>query len=270
MYFEEEIKKRNIPCWYELSFDHGKNAILIRIHKDFIRKYTNLPNFISRHIDDLAKSFQLKPFRYSFVGNFGFNGVFLFDGRKGEFCQFRAAIPVINPEEKRAQGIWNHIVSYSATFTILFRLLNIYDQKTTSELSQLMMIRAITEEGLSGGEICGVFSQKIYFWMKRLASKKSEYGVNDVERVMRLVYERLFATYGLYNQRDFMAEIHEDGGFHADIPGNSCGLDPSLTHGIKEGMGYEFCPHNVDGIGQQLTLLAGLAALHDKARKEGA
>jgi hypothetical protein len=62
----------------------------------------------------------------------------------------------------------------------------------------------------------------------------------------------------------------ESGGLCIDCPGDACGIHPDTyaEYDIKEGRGYKFTCHNVDTPMQQITLIAGLAALHDCTRKE--
>lgn len=70
------------------------------------------------------------------------------------------------------------------------------------------------------------------------------------------------------NSHDFRASVHnEDGWLNITCPGNGCGLNPGSL-GIDPGRGYEFSSHNVDSPHQQLTLLAGLAALHERVDQE--
>ena len=67
----------------------------------------------------------------------------------------------------------------------------------------------------------------------------------------------------------FRASVDSSNGWlRVDCPGDACQIYPSHGDDIKEGRGYEFACHNVDTPAQQLTLLAGLAALHDRVRKE--
>jgi len=260
---EDEIRKRNIPCWYELSFDFVNPAILIRIHKDFIKTHVDLPQFINSLVAGLINSFGLGRFELSFKRNFGFDNSLIFDGVKNEFLQLRTTILASG-----YQFTQNSVYSCSASLMILFRFLNYFEEKSKSKLSQLMIINTILDKGSDGGSIGGVFSQKIYFWMKKFSKKKIH--IKEAERAMWLTRKKLLETNEPFRRRDFQAVIYQNGGFHADIPGNSCGIDPSLTHGIEDGQGYEFCPHNVDFATQQIVLLAGLATLYDKARKGGA
>ena len=53
-----------------------------------------------------------------------------------------------------------------------------------------------------------------------------------------------------------------------NCPGDACGIHPENWYEEND-KGYEFNCHNVDSPMQQITLLAGLAALHDEARRAG-
>ena len=66
---------------------------------------------------------------------------------------------------------------------------------------------------------------------------------------------------------DFYQKIFEITGVPNSIIDYACGLNPSHDH-MDIGQGYEFSCHNTDTPAQQLTLLAGLAALHDLVRKD--
>lgn len=78
---------------------------------------------------------------------------------------------------------------------------------------------------------------------------------------MKIAYKQLFRSIdgsGYYDAR-----LTERGRFSVSCPGDACGLysDEYSSHDGR--MGHRFTCHNVDNPGQQLTLLAGLAALSD-------
>jgi len=79
----------------------------------------------------------------------------------------------------------------------------------------------------------------------------------------------MFNGLGSFDEYDFRAYVRNDkGGLVFDCPpGNACGIYPS-NWDMDKGRGYKFNCHNVDNAAQQITLLAGLATLHDYARKE--
>ena len=88
-----------------------------------------------------------------------------------------------------------------------------------------------------------------------------------------IVHVRVFVYMTVVRpQHDFRAGVFSEFGWlNTDCPGNACGLNPSLDaeYDMKKPChGYKFSCHNVDTAAQQLTLLAGVAALHDKARQE--
>jgi len=86
---------------------------------------------------------------------------------------------------------------------------------------------------------------------------------------MKKAYNRMWGIEG-YNKYDFRADLKSGGGLCMSCPGDACGIHPSSWHDVeRDNIGYEFASHNVDNFLQQLTLLSGLACLHDLARKAG-
>lgn len=87
-------------------------------------------------------------------------------------------------------------------------------------------------------------------------------------QAMKTAYKRMFGPDHI-DEYSFHAYVAYKGGWlNVGCPGNACGLNPTSQGVTEKGKGYEFACHNVDTPAQQITLLAGLAALHDKARKE--
>jgi len=77
--------------------------------------------------------------------------------------------------------------------------------------------------------------------------------------------------YGKFDDMDEMnttAWVRDRGWLGIGCSGDRTGLHPSSISSMGAGEGYRFSCHNVDTPMQQIALLAGLAALCDKARKE--
>jgi len=90
-----DIKKENIPCLYELSWDEKTAAIILRVHQNLAKKI--IPP-ISHTVLDLAKHFGFSDFWGNFSQDpfFGFSPGALKSLRKSdEFVVFRADIPPI-------------------------------------------------------------------------------------------------------------------------------------------------------------------------------
>lgn len=69
--------------------------------------------------------------------------------------------------------------------------------------------------------------------------------------------------------RRFRAWVRQNAWLCVECPGQACGLNPEHSFSYRPGRGQEVCCHNVDGSHQVLTLLAFLAALCGRARREG-
>jgi hypothetical protein len=140
------------------------------------------------------------------------------------------------------------------------------EKETSSSLFQLMEISTTTEKGTCGGSLGGKFSISLCNWMESLR-KNDQPIITEMIETMQLTHKTMFGLTE-YEKNMFRASIDYEGGWlNVSCPGNACDLNPADGH-IFEESGYEFSSHNVDTLAQQLELIAGLAALHDKARKE--
>lgn len=95
------LKRENMPCLYDLSFDFVGPAIIVKTHKDFLAQFPNFDN--SPKIKSLEEKFDLCLFHDGKHGNghFGFGGVFNCQGSEGNFAIFRITIPQVKkPAEK--------------------------------------------------------------------------------------------------------------------------------------------------------------------------
>lgn len=111
----------------------------------------------------------------------------------------------------------------------------------------------------------GDFSFLLVNWLKT---------IKETDSVLPLVRNAAMDAYSKMDGRkpDVFNEYHfrtilQKGRLIMDCPGDACGVYPNEW--VEEDNGYKFACHNVDSPMQQLTLLAGLAALHDEARKAG-
>lgn len=283
------ITRENIPCWYELSWRPKTPAIILRIHRDFLKEIKiNFQN--ASIVKALMDSFGFTEFSGDFEQDIGFNKVFKRGKEKSGFIAFAAKIPKIKKltdrkcrqcggsgkddlrdmecpfcDGKGREYImdWRQAETISASFTVLTMVLNYCEKHTSVPFPQLMTVETITRRDMHGGSLGGDISIPLRQW---LISVSHRGGTPEVTAAMKIAYGRMFGL-RYYNDFHFRVDVRECGGFTADCPGDACGIHP---HGwyMRDGEGYQFSCHNVDTVGQQITLLAGLAALHDKARKE--
>ncbi len=71
-------------------------------------------------------------------------------------------------------------------------------------------------------------------------------------------------TYALNKMQAFVFDAY--GSLMIETPGNACGINADWD--CESGKGYEFSSHNVGSPAQQLSLLVGLATLHDLVRQD--
>ena len=82
--------------------------------------------------------------------------------------------------------------------------------------------------------------------------------MSEITKAAKSTYQHLFCELRYYSDFNFRAYVgSKNGGVVFDCPGDACGVYPSI-----------WPSKNVDNAAQQITLLAGLAARHDKARRE--
>jgi hypothetical protein len=117
---------------------------------------------------------------------------------------------------------------------------------------------------MHGGSMHGAYSVDFVRWL----SSFKEHHIPEMEKAMMLAYERMM-TLRHESRCSFLAFINDTKGWlNISIPGDACGLHPSSGMHCHEKEGYEFSSNNADTSVQQLTLLCGLAALHDLARHQ--
>jgi len=294
------ITHADLPAWYELSFDARRATIILRVHRDFIRNAKVAATSESPIVKDFIEKFGFQQFDGNFTKNFGFDRAFhLRNVCPDGFNEFTIKLPQVERETgepcrdckgtgknweahdfrcfdcrgtgKARELSWHEVYAISASFTVFSHLAYCPDWGTgspssrISTRSQLLTVQTITVQSMHGGSLYGMFSIPLVRWLSRLPENTH---LKKVEDAMKAAHNRMLG-WRSYNRHEFRVRLqNEKGGLQMDCPGNACGLHPSdMFHsGFKEG--YDFSCHNVDTPMQQLTLIAGLAALCDLARKE--
>ena len=238
----------------------------------------------------LTKEFEFKSFCGSLKGNFGFEEAFRKLPEEGEFVSFSVVLPKVRKEKtvkcracngsgkdysgdgacfscegKGREGVidWHDAFAVSASFTIFFAVTFYNETETSAKTPQLLTVQTCTIADMHGGSLSGIYGIPLVKWLSSFRGDIPEM----VEAMMR-AYDYMFKLRG-YDKSSFQASVdYDDGWLNVSCPGNACGLNPSSSSGLGGSQGYKFSCHNTDSPLQQLTLLAGLAALHDRARKE--
>lgn len=288
------ITREDVPCWYELSWRSKKPAIILKIHKDFISsiKPISEDNFM---VKSLKEEFRFNRFIGSFEENFGFDNAFILVGEKENFVEFVVKIPKIkkwtNENCSNCKGSgkemfvdsrrdcfhcegtgkeriidWHPAYAISASFSIFTTLARFPKVETSASFIQLIIVNTIIGMDLHGGSLGGEYSVPLVKWLSSLFGNS----ITEMVDAMKIAYNRMFGLRE-FHKFNFRASVdYKDGWLNVDCPGDACGLNPvhNAGYNMERGLGYEFDCHNVDTSIQQITLLSGLAALNDKARKE--
>jgi len=289
----KSIIDENMPCWYELSFLETENvpSIIFRLHRDFVgyikeKKIDFNNSFIAK---SLKEEFELKDFLSDFDGDIGIGGVLKFLGVKDEFYEFETKVPKIKIDGGKCSScdglgereLFNDIcpsckgtgigyiidcekiINFSASYTIMSGFLSGWGKENTSssKLPQLFSLHTILRRGDHGSSLNGEISIPLKTWIMSSAKRGTE--MPEVVSAMRKTYRKMMGPGDYFS---IYAYWDDSGHFYTQCPGNACGL--CSADFTEKGKGIKFNCHNVDLPEQQFTLIAGLAALHDRARKE--
>lgn len=279
------VLEETLPCWHELFWENEGTILGLRIHQSYVKTIRIPPN--APIVSGYQQMFDLGAFNDNLSGNFGFNEALKNRGEKDGFYEFAIEIPTIKKvtdnvcdrcsgsgkdegleelecvkcegEGKKIHLDWRRAHEISASLAILTMRLPYYDHDVPTALPQLMTFEASVNSSLHG-EV----SIALLGW---LASGSKDSQFPDAIAAMLTAYKKMLGSHlGRVAQHSFEMNAYR-GGLTASCPGEACGIYPRDWN-LREGRGYEFSSHNVDTPAQQLTLLVGLAALHDIARRE--
>jgi len=221
----------------------------------------------------------------------------VFKGENGDFIEFLVPVPKVRKDsgrkcsnckgsgidtmmkdlgEKRKCGFcngtgkayffdWRPAQAISASFNVFFSLARYPEFETSSKLPQLMVINVVTHHDMHGGSLGGEFGIPFCEWLKFFEEGTR---LPEIIEVMQAASTKMFGK--KYEDYGFRAYMLRKGGICLDVPGNACGIynPPEYDYDPSRKQGCKFECHNVDTPMQQLELLAGLAVLHDRARRE--
>jgi hypothetical protein len=287
------ITRENIPCWYELSWQKSPAAIILRIHKKFIEFFESKIKLTVETpiVKKFMEEFRFPSFSGDFSKDFGFNSVFKKRKDEENFIVLAVNIPLIKIEKGKCDSCngsgkdalfggkctfcvgtgkefsydWLSAYAISATFTTLFVILDCCRIETDSACFQLIKINTETFRDMHGGSLGGSYGIPLVNFLKRLGPNE---GIAEMVEAMKIAHQRLFGELKKYSAYDFRVDLSNGRGWlNVSCPGNACGLNSDFDSSFEENSGYDFSSHNVDSPMQQITLLSGLAALCDLARK---
>jgi hypothetical protein len=168
-----------------------------------------------------------------------------------------------------------HAKMAAVTFSVLTSLAQSFHSDVVSHdihRAQMAFLFTSTANELHGHSVSGFLYHPFVQWLIYRASKK---GVPHPRKVLLAMKDAWRAVARSENARRFVkhcsVRIEPDGRFSLRCLGDACDLSIYPEEICGEIIGEEiirFSSHNLDRVDQQLTLLAGFAAMWDLAREE--
>ena len=285
-----DIITEDVPCWYELSWQEKPAALIIRLHRDIMAQ-TKWPTIESPVVLSYQSAYAFGRFEPDVTKGFGFDGAFVtVPSKDTEWITLRGCVPTMVTGKKtcadcRGTGVhrllkwtcircdgtgqervmsWQALDAFSASCVVLFGCpLLLFRGQSSAPKPQLLTIRCILQSGMHGASMGGYMSTALIQWCKTLENG----ALGQPTRAMQVASRRLFERVGKPELQEIVFSVH-NGTIRAACLGNATEIHPEWP---KEQVheGYAFTSHNVDNAWQQVTFLAGLAALHDLARNAG-
>lgn len=285
-----DILRKNRSCWYELSWSLAIPGVILRIHKDFVRVFKP---YSKKMMELYNTEFGLENFSYDFKVGIGYDRVIKYLGEKHDFLEFECALPFFlklldevcdkcnglgksdsnfddecfdcSGTGKKIEYLHKDVLKIGASLSIFSRSLRFPENDTYCSQSQLLEFNIGSGQTEKESFIGGSFSPTMVKWLRSLGNEP----LMCVTEATTLAYRHINVLKATYDRNDFDAEVR-DGEVFIKCPGDRTLIHPYPSAGINtcDNEGYEFSSHNVFSFQQQWTLLVGLSALHDRARKE--
>lgn len=279
---EMDIKKADVPCWYEISWNSETKGLQFKIHSGVIRKIKKIDSSELNFCTDFTKDIGIENvFKNKGIDK---NNMFVYEAKINCIRKLtNQKCASCHGEDDFENCLWcggtgkvsiynrKNIYPLLASLSLLTRLF--YSAKkniVSSNLCQLLTLSATVDLSPDSGSFSGEISQKLYRYVK---NQTQDFLSQKVTRAM------IEATETMFGKNSIESKDGELGIFKKKINGtvsfgcmgvNSCGIgtDENSYQDIEQGFGYNFSSHNVNNIEQQMVLIVGLAALNDTARKE--
>lgn len=277
--------------WWGFRWDAERVALRIYVHRFFLE---HDPHAVYPYGPDLISSLTELGFGISdFCGNlrslmgFGINGAFVpVDSCHPSFVEFLVPYPQVDRvvgacdrcddyggathclacqgSGERREIDWQAVNAISFSLHLFFRTVQFPDALPVHDEPQLMEIEVSAGRDRAG--ISGEFSLPFRAW---LSSRLRNSRIDEAERAMAQAHMRLFGLSDMDPSLaafQFRAGIDFDAGWlNMSCPGfGGGGASIHPNHSSFCDPGYEFLSHGMDTPMQMLTILAGLAALHEK------
>lgn len=253
-----------IPAWYEIGI-YEKTTLVINIHAKVLSLFDMLKSD-SPIVKHYEKEFDLPSFIMPTAERWGFGEVIQRVPNESGWVSYHCPLPIYKKHGERNRSDKGTAATVRTTLSILFGLLDFCPEEDTEyRVSQLVIIDGfLVQNDLHGGSLSATITPA----MTPFLSSPSVESLRSIQDSMRTAYEHMWQErkHSKLFTNDFRVHYQEPTKIHLTVPGDACGLDPAFGDYDGASYGYRLVPHNVDSGMQQLSLLMGLARLHELGR----
>ncbi|MFA5368543.1 MAG: hypothetical protein WC303_00865 [Candidatus Paceibacterota bacterium] len=285
-----EVSERITPCLYEISYvdRDGQPVLLLKIHKDFVRKYKNIMP-IRSFLYNFQRMHNLEEFSPFGKKYFGFDKSFKLNKITKNFIEYEIEIPVFRKrlpqvcEHCKGSGRdedfdrkcswcdgsgfkilydWKPFHAICSSLQIFANMAEIFDGSISTKNNQLLTFKLVCGEGQGHYPISGSYGVEFCNWLNTMPDY---YEFKDVILAMWNVHTHIYNRDAAIYCLSFEAHVRSSAWLILSCPGDACGIFP--VDSWEPGKGMEFECHNMDTPIQQILLLVGLAVLSDLSKK---
>jgi hypothetical protein len=265
------VHELNLPRWFGLSFRFPTRtkppAILFRLRESNL-KYLN--GLLAKHMYVEMYGEMLGTLLYTpnLSYMFGFDSCMVADGLVDGYWQL--ALPL-----KPKPSIFAAVASCSVLLDVLSTSFPEVRKGADPKRIQLLALRAWYNSNpsrLHMAPMGGFTAPMLRAWTEKEYEKRIK--LPEVEEAMWQTWNAL-SEYPIKKRalspspfEGLTAYLKEKGSFFFDCPGNATSVFTDEWWDVGENRGHTLASHNLDSPLQQVTLLAGLAALHDLVDKD--
>ncbi len=263
------------PAYFEVGVLEEGKGLILSAHRKFAESLKPVTADPHRPLfTGFEQNLQVRPM-VSYVSEqrgWGFGEVFTPLSEENDWVKWQCLFPE-GRELFSTDSDWRARNELAASFRILTLMASTFQEKSDSNRNQLVQLdmTVTTDEYFNKAPISATLTPAFVRW---LATQRPRISAPEVEKPMRTAYDRM-SGWPTDESARFQCTYRAPHFVNLIIPGQDAGLDPKDyganvdRNGAVLHEGYTLLDHNVDTIVQQMSLLTGIAAMHDLARRDG-
>ncbi len=267
VHLDYDIMNEKLPSYYKISWDKDSASFIISVCGKLIPELQDLLTPNTPIIQMLQKDEGLKvdTFLPPTNDSWGFGPIFELANQDNGYITWRAKVPCLEQGKGKKLTYLNRpAINLAVSLNVLFMFLNLKQNliETTQSEPQLVSCSLSTEMRTTWGfSIWSTLSKELADWLRTLGEERYIKDISDTMMQTWLTMHPSDSIKRNYLKHDFIALYRQPCWINLSVPGNACGLDPNDYY--DQDRGYKLSPHNTDSPCQQLSLLAGIAAICD-------